>query len=263
MDDKLHFSFDTITDWLEYVIGTDIVLSPEVEYPQFIIELEIRDQTPVASDELIWAMHDKIRGLVLENAIWDQTIYYYNRPIPDELCFYLIEHKLAISMLGHTRQSDQVLLKLGHLVEEAALTLGKEIYQSDKYSLTDLRMILNEFRDLYWLWESLIYVYPSGLDKREYFETELHKRPEFSAIQDKFEEMQIVDLIKETNSVETLTEYYESGSPRMLNYIAANSHTPIALLEKLAIVKNINFARGTRNSARENIFKRTGKRFKD
>ncbi len=262
MTDRLNFSFDTINDWLEYVIATDIEVPADVEYPQFIIELDIRDETPVESDELIKAMHLKMQGSVLENTVWDQTIWHYNRRIPDELCFYLIENNLALTALGHTRQSHPVLLKLGHLVEEAALTLGKEIYQSDEYGLTDLKRVLNEFNDLYWLWESLIYVEASSEEKQLYFQNELYKRPEFTRIQEKSAEMETVDLIKETDSVEVIMKYYASGSPRMLNQIAANPYTPIDILKKLADIKGVDFARNTRSLARANLLARTGKRFK-
>ncbi len=259
---RLNLEFDNISDWLEYVIYTEIEVPAELEYPQFYLEIDIREQITFESSELILALHEKIKGKVLENSIWDQTIWNYPAALPDDLCFYLIENELALTALGHTRQSDKVLLVLGHLVPEAALTLGKEIYHSQDYGLEDLKMVLNEYPDLHWLWNSLIYVSASDASKKQYFISELAKRPDFDDIEATRKELEIVEEIKHSSSIATITQYYQQGTPRFLDCIAANSHTPLEMLEELAIIKNVKYAKSIRNRSRENIFKRTGKCFK-
>lgn len=257
----LKLEFDNIIDWLEYAIRTDIAVPPELEYPQFYLEISIREQITLKSDELVLILHEKIKGQVLENSIWDQTIWNYPRALPDDLCFYLIENKLALTALGHTRPSDKVLFELGHIVPEAALTLGKEIYSSQNYQLNDLKRILEDYSNLHWLWNSLIYVTPSDSSKKEYFISELSRRPDFEDIENTRQELGIAEVLKHTSSIATITKYYTQATPRFLDCIAANPYTPLELLEELATTKNIKFARSIRSRSCENIFKRTGKRF--
>lgn len=258
----MNFEFDNIIDWLEYVIQTEIVIPADEEYPGSFIELKIKGMVELDSDELLTKMHHKIKGLNVENAIWEETLWNYTRQIPDDICFYLIENDIARTTLGHTRQSDKVLWVLGHLVPEAALTLGKDIYLSDNYSLEDLKKLLKEYYDLHWLWQSLAYHTPSQSSKEAYFRSQLDKRPDFADIQEIMVESETIDFLKDTDSIEVIKKYFGEGTPRSLNSISSNPNTPLELLEKLTSIKNIDFAKSIRNQSQENIFKRTRKRFK-
>lgn len=245
--------FENIIDWIGFVIKTSDNELNELISEDFALDSKIKNLVSIENDKIISDFKNKLQGHDFENEIWDETLYHYPKQLPDEICLYLIENKIAITTLGHTRQSDKIMWILGKYVDEAALTLGKEIYNKESYSLDELNRLLETFYDMHWLWNSLIFENPSCSDKLDLFNGLLDKRDDFIDIKERKLELDVEKVLKQTNSVDLITKYFADNNPRFYQLIAQNPYTPIDLLNELKDIKDIIFARNIRNYAIENI----------
>ncbi|MBK8634743.1 MAG: hypothetical protein IPN72_14720 [Saprospiraceae bacterium] len=108
---------------------------------------------------------------------------------------------------------------LGKHVDEAALTLGKEIYNRDLYSLEDLKRLLETFYDMHWLWNSLIFENPSSIDKLYLFNELLDKRDDLNDIKEKKRELDVEKDLKQTDSAELIRKCFAENNPRFYQLI--------------------------------------------
>ncbi|MFN8673804.1 MAG: hypothetical protein U0457_17210 [Candidatus Sericytochromatia bacterium] len=92
--------------------------------------------------EVFFKFSEKIKGLKIEEEIWEIIFSFYKFEIPDELALDLINRNIAVSALGHTRQSDKIMFKLFDLVEESLLTIGKEFYREKSRSTEEFKNVL-------------------------------------------------------------------------------------------------------------------------
>jgi hypothetical protein len=252
---KMHKKFENIKDWLEFVIKSSDNNLTELITDDFVLDGKIKHNISIDNDKIITDFKSRLQGLYLENQIWNETLYHYPKQLPDELGIYLIENKIAMSNLGHTRQSDKIMWVLGQHVEEAALTLGKDIYNNDSYSIYDLKLLLETFYDMHWLWNSLIYENTLSHKKLDLFNELLDRRDDFNDIKVRKRELDIERVLIQTDSVEIITKYFVENNPRFYQVIAQNPYSPINLLNKLKYMKDMKFARKIRNFAIENIKK--------
>lgn len=244
--------FNTINDWLDFVIT-----SSEQELIEFFQKEEEEKYIPrseqIVEEDNLNAFKSKIQGHKKENELWEQTIYAYRHPLPDGICMYLISNQIAISALGHSRQSDKILRILGDYIEEAALTLGKAMYTQDIYSADELKEVLNSYYNNYWLWESLLYQKPSSQEKFHLFNTMLNKHAGFDRIKEKREVLQQEEMLQITDSVEVIIKFYRLNQSSYLHSLALNSNTPINILQELSCLKGLPLARAIRSAARDNL----------
>ena len=174
----MRMQFNDTIDWLNYIIDTDIKDIDKDSINGLDLDVQIRKPSPIEGDELIYKVYNKFNETDIEEEIWVETLNCYPKSLPDEICYYLIDNcnRIVILHLGHTEQSDAVMWKLGHFVDEAALTLGKKIYKDNSYSLKDFKRLLTEFYCNHWLWWSLIREPTNEVEKKEFFEEHLNKR---------------------------------------------------------------------------------------
>lgn len=249
--------FENIKDWIDFVIKSSDNELIELITEDFVLDDKIKNLIGIENDKIIADFKYRIQGHDFENEIWKETIFHYPKLLPDEICLYLIENKIALTTLGHTRQSDRIMWILGKHVDEAALTLGKEIYNRDLYSLEDLKRLLETFYDMHWLWNSLIFENPSSIDKLYLFNELLDKRDDLNDIKEKKRELDVEKDLKQTDSAQLIRKCFAENNPRFYQLIAQNPNSPIDLLIQLKDIKDIKSARNIRNFAIENIKKRT------
>jgi hypothetical protein len=245
--------FKNIIEWLIFIINSSDKELIDFIGEDFVLDGKINEHVDIDDDKLIINFQTRLQGNMFENLLWEVTLYYYPDKLPDYICHYLMDNEIALSTLGHTKQSDEIMWVLGKLVPEAALTLGQEIFMNDVYTANDVKQLLDTFYNDHWLWNSLIYLEASGFEKQEIFNKRLASRNDFDAIKERKEELTVEILLKQTKSVELIRKYFLQKNPRYYQVIAQNIHSPIDVLEELQSVKDIKFARNIRNYATENI----------
>lgn len=253
---KMSEEFENIREWLEFIIKSSNKELADLTNDFFSLDNRLRSQADIKNDNLITDFKNRLEGNNLEDLIWNETLSHYPKQLPDAICHYLIDNEIAITSLGHTRQSDKIMWVLGRHVHEAALTLGKEIFKSTSYSSEDLKLLLETFHENHWLWNSLIFEKASSQSKQKLFNQQLNSRDDFTDIKVKKKELEIEVLLKQTDSEEMIREYYSKNNPKFYQAIAQNINTPIDLLISLENIENIKCAKNIRRFSAENIKKR-------
>ncbi len=122
-------------------------------------------------------LHQKLRGQKCEQWIWMGLLRSLDHALPDEIALDLIQRSIAISMLGHSKQGDEVMWKLAPLVDEALLTIAKRAYYDPNRSLEEFETILTQFPTHEWMLDSLSHCSASSLEKRRAFEESIESHP--------------------------------------------------------------------------------------
>lgn len=127
---------------------------------------------------LLLQLHTHLRGARCEFKVWDGLLHFLEHALPDEVANDLIDRDIAVSMLGHSRQSDAVMWRLAPLVDEALLTMASEIYTWPQHSVQELRQVLAGAPDNWGLFSSLSHARPSSPEKRAAFERAIENHPQ-------------------------------------------------------------------------------------
>jgi len=252
---------ESIKSWLNFVIQSNDKELTSIISANFGLDRKIKHQCNIENDKIIINFKNRLEGNRFEELLWDEILLYYPRKLPDDICLYLIDKKIAITTLGHTRQSDKIMWILGNYVDEAVLTIGKEIYKSDCYTYNDLKKLLKTFYNIHWLWNSLTFEKASNFEKENLFNDSLKKHPDFNDIWAKKgkrqKDLELRKLLTQTVSMEIIGEYAEKNNPSFNCMIASNPNTPIDLLTKLiSVEKGTENSRQIRHYAKENLRKR-------
>jgi hypothetical protein len=105
------------------------------------------------SADTVHELHLKIRDQKCEAAIWDAVIFRLSEPLPSPVAHDLIDRRIIVSQLGHTRQNDDVQWRLASLVDEALLTLVHDLFTDSKYTASELEELLARHPEHFWLLE--------------------------------------------------------------------------------------------------------------
>ena len=117
--------------------------------------------TSLVDANLLEKLHLKIRNQRCETEIWDAIVFHISGPLPMHIAHDLIDRDIVVTQLGHTRQNDEIQWRLASLVDEALLTLFRDLYTNPDSKVEELQKLLTQHSDHGWL-----------LDKWEYWADE-------------------------------------------------------------------------------------------
>jgi hypothetical protein len=176
--------------------------------------------------------------------------------IPDEIAHDLINRDMTIGMLGHTRQSDEVMWRLVPLMPEALLTMGVDIYVRPQHSAEELQSLLERFPHHEWLMSRLAHCVPDVPEKREILEPFLQQQEKAEWLLD------IMPLFSrlawhapqssqehQAPAPEQLIELYGTRDGEKLLALTKDATTPDEILEELKTLRGVPHAARIRQVA--------------
>ncbi|MDP9351208.1 MAG: hypothetical protein M3P51_06685, partial [Chloroflexota bacterium] len=150
-------------------------------------------------DELLRELHRRLRGTGCEQPVWCAVASELARPLPDDVADDFLDRagelELLTLTLGHTRQGDRAQWRLAELVEEALLTLGIEFYRDPERDASELRSLLERFRDRKgygWLLDTLVRRDPSSPEKERVLREAVERHPEREKLRRTMEEARLL-----------------------------------------------------------------------
>jgi hypothetical protein len=209
------------------------------------------------TQDTLFDIYNKVRNTPIEEAVWSRLISFYKTPLPEEIVNDLINRRVAIIDLGHSKQEDKVMWRLAELVEEALLTLAIEIYTNDSYNDEVTEKLFKKFFHNAWMMETLAYKKPSSHNKKRIYENYIQMSVEKERLEKIVSVLEVADRAKKNNlTPEELSLLYKTGIPEVLLSLAENPITSIDLLTKLKDISGIKFAKQIRHQALLNIQKK-------
>jgi len=133
------------------------------------IEFEITEDT-------VFEVYKTVKNTDVEEIVWRRVVFLYDKPLTKQIVFDLIDRKIALVELGHTKQDYEVMWKLAEIVDEALLTLAIDIYTKRNFGIEETEILFNIFYDHTWMLETLIRNEPSSIEKRRLLEAALQKK---------------------------------------------------------------------------------------
>ena len=238
----------SINQWIIYISELS---NKELENINDLENLEFKiNNTEQLDNKYILEFSEKIKGLKIEEEIWEIIICFYKFKFPDELAIELIDRSIAVLALGHSRQSDKVMFKLFNLVEESLLTIGKEFYTYTSRTNQEFKDVLLNNLWSKWLVESLAYEKASNIEKEQIF-LELINNDNFRYIRKIVEDIKLCELAETTNDVNKLNELFRTDNPKILKALSKNINTPEKILKKLSEINGIKFSKEIRLNAKK------------
>ena len=157
----------SLEDWIIKLIDEDIDKINRKHSPNNYgaVEEEIESLPDIESMQyatsqvdanLLEKLHLKIREQKCEVEIWHAIIFHISGPLPILIAHDLIDRDIIVSQLGHTRQEGEIQWRLASLVDEALLTLFRDLYTNPNSKVEELRKLLNQHSNHGWLldkWE--------------------------------------------------------------------------------------------------------------
>jgi hypothetical protein len=123
------------------------------------------------TQDTLFEIYNKVRDTPIEEAVWSKLISIYETPLPEGIVNDLINRRIAIIELGHSKQEVEVMWRLAELVEEALLTLAIEIYTNASFNDEETEKLFKKFFHNTWMMETLAYKKPSSQNKKKYLTT--------------------------------------------------------------------------------------------
>ncbi|MBV9467857.1 MAG: hypothetical protein JOZ57_01275, partial [Abitibacteriaceae bacterium] len=81
----------------------------------------LRKRFRQVSYETLLELNHKVRNCPCEEPIWEAILWHIEHPLPTQVAHDLIERKIAITLLGHTIQNEEIMWRLAPLVDETLL----------------------------------------------------------------------------------------------------------------------------------------------
>lgn len=186
--------------------------------------------------------------------MWRKLLFLYNKPLSKEVAFDLMDRRIALTDLGHTRQDDEVMWKLAELVDEALLTLAADVYIKPLYGLDETEKLFDQFHNNRWMLENIVYKEHSSIQKRMLLEAAIQKNIHSEELQSL---LTIVDQARLASradlSIEDFQFLFKTNEPLIWLSLSKNPNTPADILNYLTDVKTIKNAKQIRNFARKNL----------
>lgn len=111
-------------------------------YSSFLEHREQMMRWGAVSEEVLEALHRKIRGDSCEGTIWDGVLWFLSHPLPMAMAHDLIDRRISTNALGITRQVDEVQWRLATFDSDALCTLFTEWYMEPQYSVAHFENML-------------------------------------------------------------------------------------------------------------------------
>lgn len=206
------------------------------------------------TEESLSEIYKAVKHSNYEEAVWKGLVFIYNKPLPGPIIMDLIDRRIAINELGHTKQEHEAMWKLAEMVDEALLTLAIDIYTQRSFGLEETERLLNKFYDHTWMLETLIRREPSSPAKRTRLEAALPKNKNSADLQ---RLLTVVDQVKLAVREDLTTDEYvgllQTNEPQVWLALSRNPSMPVDMLQTFLKVKDIKHARRIRSSASETL----------
>jgi hypothetical protein len=206
------------------------------------------------SDDTLLRLHHKLRNTVCEERIWEVVLAVLKTPLPPSIAYDFIDRRIAINVLGHTKQINTVQWRMAAFHDEALLTLAIDVYTSPQRDLAELHALFQDFPDHLWMLETLVRQNPSHPQKEHALVALITNHPRAEKLLSIYRIHRSAMLAKDPNlRLETIEELFRSREPHVLKALAANPQTPTHLLAELATIKHMSLARDIRRIAKEQL----------
>lgn len=129
----------------------------------------------VLTEDTVSEVYKTVKNTDVEEIVWRRLVFLYDKPLTKQIAFDLIDRKIALVELGHTKQHYEVMWKLAELVDEALLTLAIDIYTITSFGVEETEILFNKYYDHKWMLETLIRTEPSSIEKRRLLEAALQE----------------------------------------------------------------------------------------
>lgn len=213
------------------------------------IELEL-------TEEILFEIYNAVKNSDVEETVWRELVFLYDKPLSKQIAFDLIDRKIALVELGHTKQEHEVMWKLAEMVDEALLTLAIDVYTKITFGIDETEILFNKYHNNSWMLETLIHREPSSTEKRRLFESALQKNTDSDSLQRLLNVVDNAKLARRNDlTIEEFNSLFQTNEPIVWLSLSKNPNTPADILNKLLDVKNIKNARQIRNSASINLSK--------
>lgn len=194
----------------------------------------------------------KFQNTPKEADIWDFLLSYIDsESLSDKVIQYLIDNNICITALGHMILSEKWLLKLAPVIEEALFTLAQTYYLNSSYPLIKFQKLLNQFHNNLTLFHRLLHIKPTDWEKWRWLIYYSNNFVKDTAVQNLSQDILLSEILSKTNDIDYLILQYQKheSNPYVLLGIASNFFTPDEILEKLAEISNIKYAKDIRCEA--------------
>ncbi|MGO4350086.1 hypothetical protein AB4Z45_31940 [Paenibacillus sp. MCAF9] len=206
------------------------------------------------TEDILFEIYNEAKNTDGEEEAWKNLISLYDKPLPKQIAFSLIDRNIAIMDLGHSKQDYDVLWRLAEIVDEALLTLAIDVYTQLSFGHEEMELLFNKYDNHKWMMESLIYKQPSSPEKRRLLEAAIKRNMDADRLQ---RLLTVVDAAKYTSrndlTLEEFQSLFETKEPYVWLSLAQNANTPVYILNKLLEATSIKNARAIRHSANINI----------
>ncbi|MGO4543486.1 hypothetical protein AB4Z29_01620 [Paenibacillus sp. 2TAB23] len=208
------------------------------------------------TENRMFEVYNAVKHTDIEGEVWSKLSLSYGEPFPQPIVMDLIDRKIALVAIGHTRQEHQVMWRLAELVDEALLTLAIDMYTIESFEIDSMASLLNKFSGNRWMLETLIFKKPSSLEKRSLLESAIQQNSHSVDLQ---RLMIVLDHAELASRSELTNEQFyflfETNEPKVWLSLSQNVNTPEAILNKLLGVANIKNAKQIRHAARASLAK--------
>ncbi len=224
-------------------------------------------------ESLLLQLHEKLRDLSCEDAIWNGVVWYLSQPLPLNIAHDFIDRKV-VAMLANSRQHDEILWRLVRKTgdPDPLLTMAKARYEKDDWSLRDWEEILVEIvkydaDDSYCL-EIVTGWFASCVEKEDAFYKVVEQHPRRQAIidyrnsqresQKVFHEfyVQLQEAEASDVDIKSLEKLYNAEYADYLLHLAQHEDSSPLLLQKLAQFKKSKYAAKIRAAAKGELYRR-------
>jgi hypothetical protein len=218
-------------------------------------------------DGLLDQLAAKLRGTGAEGAIWAAVIVNLGQLLPPAIAYDLLDRRIALDILGHSRQVDEVQWKLAELYDEALLTLAIDQYTLPQYSRADLESVFANFREnsgYRWMMAVLAHQYEASSPEKEQAYVAAatdHPEAEWLLAAHRFHQRE-VQARGASLTPEQAQELFLTSIPGILERLASNPRTPEELLHKLMTLQATRRERRIGAYARQNLAARNKQRTK-
>jgi hypothetical protein len=210
------------------------------------------------TEDTVFEIYKTVKNSDVEEIVWRRLVFLYDKPLTKQIVFDLIDRKIALLELGHTKQDYDVMWKLAEIVDEALLTLAIDIYTNRTFGIEETEILFNKFYDHKWMLETLIRTEPSSIEKRRLLEAALQRNIDADSLQRLLTVMDNAKLARRNDlSIEEFHALFQMNEPYVWLSLSINPKTPADILNRLVDVRDIKNAKRIRNSARINLRKKS------
>lgn len=226
--------------------------------------------------DMLLQLHRKIRNTSSESRIWSGVLWCLQHPLPGEVAHDLLDRKISINELGHSRQHEDVQWRMAAFYDEALLTLAKDRYCKRKYNLSEFQRVLDFNPTHIWMLSSLAHAEGSSRAKVQAFLAvvrqhsdaenllEIHETMSDVRRQMKEQSANYVRQLKQAANFEITDEearnLYQTQDRDICLTLIKNPHLCASVLEEMMQLRRFEGAAQVRGAAKSELHRREQKR---